>query len=86
MYQQMSLFKQSSYFDQNVAASLTDSNLRLSAEDLAKKATVTAKQLEDWCYRLQQAANEAGDEGFGALESDLLDIRDELLVELHAIV
>jgi hypothetical protein len=44
---------------------------------------ITKKQLEDWSLRLQSAANEAQDDGLYALESDLLDLRDEILFALH---
>lgn len=39
---------------------------------------VPIKQIEDWVYRLLNFANEAYDEHLGALESDLLDMREEM--------
>lgn len=39
--------------------------------------------LEDWSLRIQTCADEAYDEGLSALESDLLDLRDEITYTLH---
>ncbi len=49
-------------------------NVRI-AQDLA-----LAQLRDDWAHRLKQAADEAGDGGLLALESDLLDLRDEILL------
>lgn len=42
------------------------------------------KLFEDWSHRLQSCADEAGDADLLALESDLLDLRDEIVFELHS--
>jgi len=41
-------------------------------------ASSISRDLNGWADRLHSAADEAGDEGLLALESSLLDIRDEI--------
>ena len=41
-------------------------------------SVVTTNQLKDWIKRLTDCASEAWHEGLGPLESDILDIRDEM--------
>ena len=44
---------------------------------------IDVRKLEDWSLRLERAATEAADAKLLALESDLLDLRDETVFELH---
>lgn len=52
-------------------------------EESVPKAAIKHSQLEDWSHRLHAAAYEAGDTGNDVLESNLLDLRDEVVFELH---
>jgi hypothetical protein len=43
-----------------------------------RSAKIEVRLLEDWVHRLVDFAHEAGDERLRVLESDLLDLRDEI--------
>lgn len=45
--------------------------------------TVSADEIEDWAHRLSQCAAEADDYEAWNLESDLLDIRDEMILAIQ---
>lgn len=47
--------------------------------DHIEAPTVSAQVREDWAYRIRTAADEAGDANKLELESDLLDLRDDIL-------
>lgn len=46
------------------------------------KTIISTRQAEDWVHRLTEAAAEAWDENLPELESDLLDVRDEIYSHL----
>lgn len=75
----MSLFSQTSYWHQS-QPSLEELPVSTASET---PLNISNRQLEDWSHRLQSMAYEAGDEGLNALESDLLDLRDDVVFELH---
>lgn len=80
----MDYFQQHSHFQQMppIPAN-SDPKSRIAHGQAEKTRQITNKQLEDWSLRLEACANEAQDEQLYPLESDLLDLRDEIVHELH---
>ena len=56
---------------------------RLESVTAAKEWTIANRTLEDWAYRIEQCAHEAEDAHLLPLNSDLLDLRDEIVHLLH---
>lgn len=85
-FQTTSLFPATSYFDEDsrlpAEPRLADIEPRIAAADQSR--AISNSDLEDWAYRLARFADEAQDEGLDVLHSNLLDLRDEILVELHS--
>lgn len=85
----MSFFRQNSFFNtsEDRGDDMPDRTIPVHAvplpADARNETAISNQQLEDWSHRLHSAAYEAGDHGNEVLESTLLDLRDEVVFELH---
>lgn len=83
----MSAFRQNSFFttseDKSDNGRVIPVHTVPLPEDAKNETAISNQQLEDWSHRLHSAAYEAGDHGNEVLESTLLDLRDEVVFELH---
>lgn len=75
MAMQEMLHQQNSFFHNQFPS---NPDLLTAKVDHAVGKAQSQLRYEDWEHRLQDAANEAGDNNLLALESDLLDLRDEI--------
>lgn len=83
MFQQSSHFPQTSLFRRSEDHEMARDRQRRRSRPPTETPMVSHDELEDWAHRLGQCAAEADDSGLYNLESDLLDIRDEMLLAIE---